>query len=161
MIRKIGWLLALLIIVSCSSEHPDIKGHTKVRLNFAGQPFVSTDEDSYTRVDENDLRKDIFIYAVDSVINATIDFKITIDKTGLGTYSFQGDLYNSDAYIFVNQNSFLEHYAPHTNGRSAGSIIITRNNGNRITGTFEVLTFDSETGLEQLRLENGTFDFRY
>lgn len=161
LIKKLTYIIALITLVSCSNDHPNLEGQTTVRFDLAGSTFISNNDDSFTRVDESGLKKDIFIYAVDTVFNNTIDLKMSIDKTGLSSYRFQGDLYNSDSYIFVNNNTFSEFYAPHINGRSSGTIEITRNNGNRITGRFEVVTYDTETGLEELRLENGTFDFWY
>lgn len=165
MIKKISALILLLTLLSCDSDHPNLEGQTRVNFEFSGQSFRSTNEDSFSRVDQNDLLKDIYIYARDTVHDFTIDMKLTIDRNGLGTYSFQGSLEDSEAYIFVNDqfvnNSLLQFCAPHSNNLASGTVTITRNNGNRITGNFDVVTYDTENGVEQLRLENGTFDFWY
>lgn len=158
--------MVLLMLVSCSDDdHPSLVGHTKLRATLNGQPFDSYNQNTFAKVDEEGLFKEIFIHAKDTALNLSMDIKITIDRTGLGSYNFQGSLESSDAYIFINDHLFdapiPEYYAPYVGRNNVGTLTISRNNGNRITGEIEVIAYDTETGLEQIRLEDGIFNLVY
>ena len=100
----------------------------------------------------------INIYAVDEENYIDVSFGIPIDKGQEKTFDVSHNPYNTDnpkkiltlSYSASNGISYMN------NKNSEGQIEVTKNNGNYISGNFDMTLFN-QRGNKQLHLKNGTF----
>ena len=160
-IRKLFFGLAAFIVMGFplhQKHHKTQKakeGYVTFELNGekhsiqAGAQFLET---------ESGKPDKISIYAVDEENYIDISFGLPLDKGQKKKFDVSHNPYNTDdpkkiltlSYSASNGITYMN------NKNSEGQIEITKNNGDHISGKFDMTLFD-QRGDKQLHLKNGTF----